>query len=72
MRIASRPCARAAVACATTFTPDATTFSQAGWGKVVPFDPAHILALQFQFQPLATATAATPYDIWIDDVAFVP
>jgi hypothetical protein len=51
---------------------DTATFAQAGWGVVAPFDPAHILNLQFQVNGETTATAPAPYDFSIDDVAFVP
>ncbi len=51
---------------------DTTTFAQAGWGASATFDPAHILNLQFQVNGETTATAATPYDFAVDDLAFVP
>jgi hypothetical protein len=51
---------------------DSAGFTQAGWGVKAPFDPAHILNLQFQFDGLVTATAAAPYDFAVDDIAFVP
>ena len=50
---------------------DKTTFTQSGWGVVVPtFDPANILNVQFQVDGTTTATAAAPYNFAIDDVAF--
>jgi hypothetical protein len=40
-------------------------FTQAGWGDAVgAFDPSQIYILEFQF------SAAKPYEIWLDDVAF--
>ena len=51
---------------------DKTTFAQAGWGAVAAFDAAALLNVQFQVDGTATATAATPYNFAVDDVAFVP
>ena len=51
---------------------DMTTFAQAGWGTPATFDPSKIINMQFQVNATTTATAAAPFDISIDDVAFVP
>lgn len=40
---------------------------QTGYGAAVVFDPARILALDFGIDP-----ADTPFDLWIDDVRFMP
>jgi hypothetical protein len=40
--------------------------SQESWGAVFTWDPTNVVSLQFQ--PLANST----FDVWIDDIAFVP
>ncbi len=40
---------------------------QRGTGPELPFDPRSLLAVQF-----AVTTEQTPFDFWIDDVAFLP
>ena len=51
---------------------DTTTFAQAGWGVVAPtFDASKLINVQFQVNGATTATAAAPFDIAVDDLAFV-
>jgi hypothetical protein len=42
-----------------------STMKQQGWGKVFPWNPAHVTSIQFQVPMTA------PFDLWIDDVSFV-
>jgi hypothetical protein len=42
---------------------------QAGFGTVATFDPATLIGVQFQ---VAGDTVAFPFDVGIDDVAFIP
>jgi hypothetical protein len=39
---------------------------QLGWGDASDFDPSRLFALQFQVGPNTT------FDVWIDDISFVP
>jgi len=41
--------------------------TQRGTGPALPFDPRSLLAIQF-----AVSAEQTPFDFWIDDVAFLP
>ncbi len=44
---------------------------QEGWGAPAPFDPAHILTLQWSAKPAPGAPPpVTCFDFWIDDVSF--
>ena len=50
---------------------DKTSFTQAGWGAIATFDPSKIINMQFQVNA-DMVTAAAPFDIAVDDIAFVP
>lgn len=41
--------------------------TQAGWGKSVPFDPAHWIGMSFW-----AASAESPVEVWVDEVRFLP
>ena len=54
-----------------TFRVPFSELTQEGWGTPVPFDPAHILALQWSAKPApGTPLPVSCFDFWIDDVAF--
>jgi hypothetical protein len=52
----------------TLYTINFSELHQVGWGEVVTkgFDPMHMYAIEFLVGPSAT------FDVWVDDVSFVP
>jgi hypothetical protein len=46
------------------------TLNQRGFGAVSPFNPSHLLAINFEDE-LATSSASTlSWDVWVDDITF--